>query len=437
MRSQSKFLRNLTRLTELRNTGVPKRLRGNAHPRQRNHFSGHRKSFLVLVSSFIFLLTLIVIGTFQVKAQATVLSLEPSNNIGRVVNETLTINLTINNVENLWGWQVKVSWDASVLTLLGYPTEGEFLESAGATSFVSEPERGGSLHMICTLLSDEEGSTGSGILATLTFMIQKETVESSLDLIDSTLQASGTDHALISHQTQNATVSLIIGNKPVAYADIDPIINEDTPVVLNGSRSLIPEGENVTFTWSVYNRELQIVHGMIASYVFDIPGSYNITLTVEDSLGDQSNDTVHITVIDITPPVPIIEIDNLGQSQPRTIDINVPITFNGSQSYDPEGGRIQTCLWDLGDGTKITGELAGPHQYANTGTYTVNLTIVDDTGKNVASEIVTVDIVGTRNILTNLPPISTGILAVITILAVCGSTTWLRKVKRTSKEPSQ
>jgi hypothetical protein len=375
-----------------------------------------------------------IVGTLQVKAQTTVLSLEPSNYESQAINETLTINLTVSNVESLWSWQVVVSWDPTVLGLSGNPIEGEFLGIAGPTSFVSEPTRGGSVHMICTLVSDEEGSTGSGVLATLVFRTEKETVESPINLINSTLQASGTPHVPISHQTQNATVRLISGNRPVAHADVDQIVNEDTSVVLSGSRSLIPEGENATFTWSFFDREPRVLNGMNATYVFDIPGNYNITLTVEDSLGDQSNDTVHVTVLDITPPVPIIEINNLGQS--RTIDINAPITFDGSQSYDPEGGTIQAYLWDLGDGTKATGQVAGPHQYDNDGTYTVNLTVVDDAG-NVAFTTVTIDIVGTRNQLANLPPLSTGILAVITLLAVSGSTIWLRKDKRARKEPSQ
>ena len=59
--------------------------------------------------------------------------------------------------------------------------------------------------------------------------------------------------------------------------------------------------------------------------------------------------------------------------------INVPITFDGSASYDSDGGEIASYAWDFGDGT--TGEGAVTlHTYTADGTYVVTLTVVDDEG---------------------------------------------------------
>jgi len=55
-----------------------------------------------------------------------------------------------------------------------------------------------------------------------------------------------------------------------------------------------------------------------------------------------------------------------------------PIAFDGSASADPDGGAL-TFAWDFGDGT--TGEGATPaHAYADTGSFTVVLTVTDPDG---------------------------------------------------------
>ena len=63
----------------------------------------------------------------------------------------------------------------------------------------------------------------------------------------------------------------------------------------------------------------------------------------------------------------------------------VPIHFNGSGSYDPDG-TIVSYLWTFGDGNNATG--ATPtHTYAQNGTYTVTLTVADNGGATNKSTI--------------------------------------------------
>ena len=56
----------------------------------------------------------------------------------------------------------------------------------------------------------------------------------------------------------------------------------------------------------------------------------------------------------------------------------VPIAFNGSGSYDPDG-YIAAYEWDFGDGNNATG-VAPPHTYTQNGTYNVTLTVTDNDG---------------------------------------------------------
>jgi len=68
------------------------------------------------------------------------------------------------------------------------------------------------------------------------------------------------------------------------------------------------------------------------------------------------------------------------------------ITFNASDSYDPDGGSITNYEWDFGDGntTTITEPII-THSYASAGTYNVNLTITDDEGaRNSTNKTITI-----------------------------------------------
>jgi PKD repeat protein len=75
----------------------------------------------------------------------------------------------------------------------------------------------------------------------------------------------------------------------------------------------------------------------------------------------------------VLPPVadftvnPIVGIDGL------------PMTFDGSPSYDPDGGWIVNWFWDFGDDTNATGETVD-HIYTLEGVYAVKLNVTDIDG---------------------------------------------------------
>jgi len=61
---------------------------------------------------------------------------------------------------------------------------------------------------------------------------------------------------------------------------------------------------------------------------------------------------------------------------PSSPEVGQEISFDASSSHDPDGGLI-TCRWDFGDYTSAEG-IRVKHIYANTGSYTVTLTVRDD-----------------------------------------------------------
>jgi hypothetical protein len=71
--------------------------------------------------------------------------------------------------------------------------------------------------------------------------------------------------------------------------------------------------------------------------------------------------------------------------------VNIPVTFDGTGSYDSDGGAIASYLWDFGDGTTGTGAVV-QHAYAAAGTYGVSLSVVDDEGVTSVAAITTATI---------------------------------------------
>ncbi len=75
---------------------------------------------------------------------------------------------------------------------------------------------------------------------------------------------------------------------------------------------------------------------------------------------------------------------------PYTGNVNVPINFDGSGSYDSDGGNLVSYEWDFGDGSTGSG-MTIQHTYTVAGTYPVSLTVVDAEGlSNTNSTIATI-----------------------------------------------
>ena len=67
---------------------------------------------------------------------------------------------------------------------------------------------------------------------------------------------------------------------------------------------------------------------------------------------------------------------------PNNPTINQQITFDASESSDPNG-EITNYLWDFGDGGSDQGKMVA-HNYSQAGAYTVSLTVTDD--QNLTSD---------------------------------------------------
>jgi PKD repeat protein len=103
-------------------------------------------------------------------------------------------------------------------------------------------------------------------------------------------------------------------------------------------------------------------------------GRYTVSLTVTESDGDCDA----ITKSDYILVIRVNEPPEADPSGPYTGTEGLAIAYDGSGSYDTDGSLV-AYEWDFGDETTATG-VAPTHTYAQSGTYTVALTVTDNDG---------------------------------------------------------
>ena len=107
----------------------------------------------------------------------------------------------------------------------------------------------------------------------------------------------------------------------------------------------------------------------------------------------------------------------------------VPIHFDASESYDPDG-TIVNYSWDFGDGNTAIGVTAN-HAYSEDGNYTVTLTVTDDDG--ASASLVATKIVETEETALPLAVLSVIGLGVTSLTATLLYGLFIRRKKKKKK----
>ncbi len=145
-----------------------------------------------------------------------------------------------------------------------------------------------------------------------------------------------------------------------------------TPVEFDGSNSYDPDDDPMTFTWN-FGDSSPAQGGIQVSHTYLQAGSYTATLSVDDGRGGL--DSAQVDVL-IYPPnqAPDASFSVYGDFFRWTT-----LVFDASTSSDPDGHDIVSYEWDFGDGLHTTGTIVS-HAYAESGNYTVTLTVTDSFG---------------------------------------------------------
>lgn len=404
--------------------------------------------------------------------------IDPSPYNAAQVDEIFALDIKVADVQNLGSWSMQIEWDPAYLYLTESASEGDFLQSAGPTLFLSLAPSNGTIKggMVDSLLTDT-GASGSGTIATLYFQILAPCVETSVLLSNITLYEPNKSSDIIGAKptpiipvsdSVSGLVSLILPGGPTANAGKSQTFLEGSVVTLNASKSLT-SGENPTYTWSFVDDTPQTLEGKIVTYTFDHSGVYNVTLLVTDSLGTDT-DSILLTIKDTTPPVAVIKYQNETVSQSINVGVKQVISLDGSGSYDPEHGTITSYSWSFGSSLPKIGAVQN-FSFPNIGTNEITLTVIDASLNN-ATKTVLINVVedpsksptfsptntpaasspsSTSASTTpsqslpsfqqtptptagnpvhesvGIPPTILGILVAITVLTLVGSGFWLRK----------
>jgi len=124
------------------------------------------------------------------------------------IGQTFTINISVANVTDLWGWEFELFYSSTDLNGTD-AKEGPFLKTAGETFFwvVNLTDNynatHGYIYAFCILTHVIPGADGTGVIANVTFK-SKTHGSSILDLTGTKLKSSAGDY--ISHGTYDGTV---------------------------------------------------------------------------------------------------------------------------------------------------------------------------------------------------------------------------------------
>ncbi len=174
---------------------------------------------------------------------------------------------------------------------------------------------------------------------------------------------SGVDNA----QDVDAT-TVIINAAPVANAGGNKDVCSGQSVLFDASGSSDADGDLLKYLWDFGDDSGSDV--INPSKTYEMPGTYPVTLTVEDESGSlRGSDLDRIAVIVREGP-----IANAGADM--TVCVNQEVRMDGSASTDADGS-VNAYEWTFGDGSRASG--ATPiKSFERAGEYTVTLTITGD-----------------------------------------------------------
>ena len=183
------------------------------------------------------------------------------------------------------------------------------------------------------------------------------------------------------HGASTSDVKLIPvkpGNRPPTAVIRLPVAgssySEGQPVQFDGRTSSDPDGDTLRYLWELGEQGgSKYTASQQSNFERDLQeGEYEVQLTVEDPDGEVSTAMASFSITNL-PPVAVASADA------TTVFVGEEISFDGDDSYDPEGDVLDYS-WSFGDGDTST--LRSPkHIWDAPGSYTVNLTVEDGRGQ--------------------------------------------------------
>lgn len=200
---------------------------------------------------------------------------------------------------------------------------------------------------------------------------------------DYVIQLEVSDGAETSSPDSVTVTAVTLNSAPTANAGEDQNVVTGDEVQLDGSSSADPDGDLVTYSWTL----LSSPSGSVASlsdqsvvdptFVADFDGQYTLELVVSDSELQSSPDTVTIT----SETANSAPVANAGADQ--NVATNSIVLLDGSSSSDADGDGL-SYQWEVqsspsGSGAQLDDDTSVTPSFTADldGTYTVSLTVND------------------------------------------------------------
>jgi PKD repeat protein len=178
-------------------------------------------------------------------------------------------------------------------------------------------------------------------------------------------------------------------NIPNAVFGAEPATGTAPLTVQFDASGLVPAGKTISsFDWDFEGKNNGTYDAsgkdqMRPQHTFQQVGKYTTRLRIVDQNNVVENYTRDIDVTLSETPLLSAGIDATpGLSGP----IPLQIAFDGSKSQSQKG-QITKYDWNFGDGSALQSGRSVPHIYNTPGTYTVTLTVTEDSGKQASTTV--------------------------------------------------
>ncbi len=176
-----------------------------------------------------------------------------------------------------------------------------------------------------------------------------------------------------------------------------------------------PDGDLKNYAWNFGDTQMAAGAAMkTATHSYAAGGTYKVTLTVTDTLGQSDTAELQVAVQTVGPvavcawtPMPALQ--------------GVPVQFDGTSSTAPTGSTVSTYIWDFGDGSAMGTGAKVNHTYNVQATFKPKLKVLDSMNR--------VHEAPCQDVVVGVPPLCAGdyTLAANPTMQACGgfgNTTW-------------
>jgi len=139
---------------------------------------------------------------------------------------------------------------------------------------------------------------------------------------------------------QSKDIEVTVNDLPVPVIEASEHTSPGSPVLFSGVNSTDSDGEIIRYFWDFGDGTVAL--GKEATHEFMSPGTYQVSLSVQDDLGGVGSTVIANTEVKVNAP-PVVKYNF-----PKRIVSGQEVTLDLSPSYDPDG-QIAEYLYFVGD----------------------------------------------------------------------------------------